>query len=284
MAESAGGMTTQELDILTRGLAPALKDAIAKANEPLLAKIAILEQRLASIRDGRDGLPGVAGPAGERGQQGDKGIDGSRGTDGRDGINGKDGAPGPEGQKGERGEIGPVGERGEMGPRGEKGDPGDVGAVGPQGPQGDRGEIGPMGPVGPAGERGDKGMDGAPGRDGLHGKDGLGFDGLSFEIRDDGAYAVFERGDVKKELRLPVPIYRDVWKENTSYFPGDTVTWGGSAWIAKQETTAKPGLNTPESRAWRLCVKKGADGKGLVGPAGPQGPRGEKGERGPERW
>lgn len=91
------------------------------------------------------------------------------------------------------------------------------------------------------------------------------------------------------EARFPIkfamPVYRDIYIDGKTYEAGDVVTWGGAMWIAKSETSAKPGLNTPESRAWRLCVKAGRDGKqGPQGKEGPSGPRGPQGDRGPERW
>lgn len=67
---------------------------------------------------------------------------------------------------------------------------------------------------------------------------------------------------------MPVPLYRDLWMEGKAYEAGDMVTWGGSMWIAMKDTTAKPDLPTAESRAWKLCVKRGKDGK--------QGPKGDK--------
>jgi integrin beta 3 len=172
----------------------------------------------------------------------------------------KDGAPGPPG---------PAGEKGDPGERGEKGDPGDVGPMGPAGIDGARGEDGAPGPMGPAGERGEKGLDGI---------DGLGFEDMAVVIEDDGVFHEYTRGDVVKRFRVPSQVYRDVWKEDTTYFPGDVVTWSGSSWIAKSETTAKPGLGTEASRAWRLMVKRGGDGK--TGPAGPKGADGRDGRNG----
>lgn len=103
------------------------------------------------------------------------------------------------------------------------------------------------------------------------GVDGVGFDDMNCEIRDDGVYLVWEKGDVIKEGRLPVPIYRGVWKEGV-YHKGDTVTWGGSTWIwiAEGDPSGKP--DAPES-GWRLAVKKGRDGKdGVIKEQKPSGP------------
>lgn len=101
------------------------------------------------------------------------------------------------------------------------------------------------------------------------GVDGVGFDDMNCELRDDGVYLVWEKGDVIKEARLPVPIYRGVWKDGT-YHKGDTVTWGGSTWIAESDPSGKP--DAPDS-GWRLSVKKGRDGRdGLLKEQKPAGP------------
>lgn len=57
-------------------------------------------------------------------------------------------------------------------------------------------------------------------------------------------------------FRMPVMIYREVWREG-EYERGDVVTWTGSAWHCQQKTTGKPG----ESDDWKMIVKKGAAGR-----------------------
>lgn len=98
------------------------------------------------------------------------------------------------------------------------------------------------------------------GKDGEPGKDGLGFDELA--VTHDGERGfkfVLARGDQVKEFAftLPVVLDRGVFKEGTTYCPGDGVTFGGSFWICRAETTDKPGT----SDNFRLAVKKGRDGK-----------------------
>lgn len=88
------------------------------------------------------------------------------------------------------------------------------------------------------------------------GRDGLGFDDMCFEEKDGRLYAVFRRGDVAKEARLPGISYRGVWKSG-EYLTGDSVTFGACQWIATQDTDEKPG----EGRAWQLAVRKGRDGR-----------------------
>jgi hypothetical protein len=61
-----------------------------------------------------------------------------------------------------------------------------------------------------------------------------------------------------RQYRLPIVRDLGVWREGT-YRKGDGVTWGGSFWIAQDETTDKP--DGPGGKGWRLAVKKGRDGK-----------------------
>lgn len=108
------------------------------------------------------------------------------------------------------------------------------------------------------------------------GRDGLGFDDLTMVEDGDRAMVFrFARGEVVKEFRhaLPVQLDRGVWKDG-AYLKGDGVTWGGSFWIAQEDTADKP----ETSKAWRLAVKRGRDGKdGKTGPKGDTGPQGPSG-------
>src|SRR5690606_32776972 len=88
-------------------------------------------------------------------------------------------------------------------------------------------------------------------------KDGVGFEHMACEVREDGVYLVFEKDDLVKEARLPIPMDRGVWKEGQPYKAGDGVTWGGHFWIAQGDTSEKPDTG----KGWRLAVKKGRDGK-----------------------
>lgn len=126
------------------------------------------------------------------------------------------------------------------------------------------------------------GRSGEPGTDGADGRDGLGFDDLRMELDvDSRPLLVFSRGDHAKSFPVPTIIDRGVFKEGESYKRGDAVSWGGSLFIAQQDTSTKP----ETSAHWRLAVKRGRQGaEGKVGPQGLPGPKGEKGDRGPERW
>lgn len=132
------------------------------------------------------------------------------------------------------------------------------------------------------------GRDGLPGRsgekgaDGRDGIDGLGFDDLLGSFSEDGRLVLeFARGDRSKTFTVPGIIDRGVYKDGESYQRGDAVSWGGSIFIAQQDTTAKPDT----SAHWRLAVKRGREGReGKQGPTGPQGLKGDRGEQGPQRW
>ena len=152
------------------------------------------------------------------------------------------------------------------------------------------------GPAGPAGAPGRDGLPGQPGRDGergapgLDGKDGApGRDVLSLDVlgldpnltQVDARSYQLSFGDVIVRnglIRFDCPMYCGVWREGQSYVKGDTVTFGGSAWIARATTTDKPGDG---ATAWQLAVKAGREGKqGLPGPAGERGAKGEPGAPG----
>lgn len=107
------------------------------------------------------------------------------------------------------------------------------------------------------------GKDGAAGKDGV---DGLGFDDLEFVTDDLGrAVAKFRRGDVVKSIVLPGIVDRGPYRSGETYQKGDAVSYGGSLWIAQDETFEKPDGGS----GWRLAIKKGRDGKdGSIKPAG----------------
>jgi hypothetical protein len=84
----------------------------------------------------------------------------------------------------------------------------------------------------------------------------VGWGGQLFTV----AFALLSLG-----LQLFVPYVRDmgVWGEGRSYLKGDGVTWGGSFWIAQDDTADKPEAS---AKSWRLAVKRGRDGKDFAGP------------------
>jgi len=63
----------------------------------------------------------------------------------------------------------------------------------------------------------------------------------------------------EKTFSVPVMIYRDIFKDGEKYFPGDSVTWGGSVWYCNEATGDKPGEDG--SKGWKLAVKRGRDAR-----------------------
>ena len=223
----------------------------------------------------KEWLDSLRGPAGPEGPQGPRGVDVndigwndageliislSNDVDFNIGnIRGEQGHQGLRGEKGDRGPQGPKGEKGERGARGEKGAKGEKGDIGQSGARGDTGPAGPQGVAGPMGPQ------------------GYGFDDLSFDYDGERKLtAVWERGDTRKhqDFTLPIPVYRNVWKEGVEYQRSDNVTYAGQNWTALEDTNEKPG----HSKQWVLSVRKGRDGKnGKDGERGPEGKQGRPG-------
>lgn len=170
-------------------------------------------------------------PVPKDGKDGRDGADGAAGEKGADGINGRDGLDA----------VTPILKDGVLLFTMSDGTVKEVGAV--------------------LGKDGKDGKDGAAGKDGA---DGLGFDDL--DVAFDGERSVsikFQRGDQVKEfpLTLPIVLDRGVWQERGmdggGYKQGDGVSWGGSFYIARKDTFAKP----DDFDAWRLSVKRGKDAR-----------------------
>ncbi len=108
-------------------------------------------------------------------------------------------------------------------------------------------------------------------KDGRDGLDGVGFDDLEL-VEDDRGRPILRcvRGEKVREFRID-GAYCGVWKAGDSYLKGDRVTWSGSLFIARQDTTDKP----ETSAAWQLAVKHGKEGK-----PGPEGQKGLDGRHG----
>lgn len=99
------------------------------------------------------------------------------------------------------------------------------------------------------------------GEDGQDGQDGLGFDDMTVEHNGRRSFTLkFQQGDRVKSFEFTLPLVLDAgfYQEGKAYEAGDGVTFGGSYWIAKADTTDKPAVG---SESWRLAVKKGRDGK-----------------------
>lgn len=254
---------------------PAGKDAPLPDLDEIALRVATLVPAPKDGKDGingKDGADGAIGPQGPQGDRGEPGPQGEKGADGRDG------------------EIGPMGPMGPVGPQGPQGEPG-LGQKGADGRDGLDGKDGvgfasavitedgsllvtltdgttkAIGRV--VGAPGRDGAQGLPGRSGLDGKDGL--DGLGFDdiqVEHDGERRFtfkFARGGREKTFgafTIPAMIHRGVWIEGKAYEAGDVVTWAGSGWIAKTDTTQKPGDGSPD---WLLAIKRGRDGRDAKG-------------------
>ena len=209
--------------------------------------------------------PGPAGPAGRDGIDGKNGKDGAPGAPGRDSVIA--GPPGPPGPQGERGAPGIDGRDGLPGKDGAPGAPGrDSTIPGPAGRDGIDGKDGAPGrdstvpgPPGPAikGDPGADGIDGQNGRDGKDGRDAMQLDDFDARVvngREIELSFVLSDGQVaKRNIKLAgLVVDAGVYRANVGYECGDGCTYGGSYWIAKQDTTEAP---KGPSNHWRLAVK-----------------------------
>ncbi len=249
------------------------EEVIPAVLEQLKGPVSEMEKRIEKRVDGNvyeaiklipAGAPGERGPQGEPGQSGGVGPTGEKGE------------PGDPGGKGERGEPGLAG----VGERGEKGEPGEsvhpdtvrvmvteavdsmftnvIEKIPPPVPGKDADPIAIAATVHDEIARQFDAM--RPYIKGERGNDGLGLDDLSVDLKEDGRTLVltFSRGDQEKtfELECPWMIYRGVYVKGSTYKTGDTVTYGGSTWVARRATQLAPGTDD-----WQLSVKRGQDGK-----------------------
>jgi hypothetical protein len=168
------------------------------------------------------------------------------------------GPPGPPGPPGDKGDNGDKGEPGKPGDPGEKGEPGrDAEPIpGPPGPPGEPGK----------GEKGDTGRDGRDAAD-LSVLRGYIIDQIAVGIEavvkamtiaspDSGRTLQVAVGEKTWQIKTSIPLDAGVWTER-AFAAGDTVSHGGSLFIAQTETSEKPG----KSDEWRLAVKRGNDGR-----------------------
>ncbi len=86
-------------------------------------------------------------------------------------------------------------------------------------------------------------------------RDGVGIDDFDLSVKGEGILVVsIRRADgeiVAKEIELDGwPAYRDTYEPGTTYKRNQSMTYGGSVWVAKQETDLPPPGN-----GWRMAVK-----------------------------
>ena len=259
---------TSDMAALAQDLAEKTRAYVAKSIGELATqfgqwsvRLTAIEQRIATIKDGEPGPAGLS-------------------------IIGPPGEPGPPGK-----EAAPVtleqiraGITAEMidaavftylqthpPARGDKGEPGQIGVPGRDGRDG---------LPGVPGSPGEKGLDG---RHGTDGRDGAGIDDIQVEHDGGRMFAIkFVQGDRVKQIgtfTVPVMMFQGVWNKASTYEYQDVVSWGGSMWVCMYpNTTAQPGAEVMEPKAWMKGVSKGSEGK--VGPAGKEGNPGQRGEKG----
>jgi len=236
--------------------------------------------------DGKDGAPGAHGKNGADGIAGKDGADGLSGKDGRDGINGKDGSNGLDGKDGANGldgksitidDVRPIleGEVAKWALDFERRAADVMQKAIDKIPRYDPPTSVTIEDVRPildgevakalldldrrAADSIQKAIDNLP--EPKPGKDGFTPDDLRLSLKEDGQTIVvtMSAGErvTSKELRLPIPVDAGVFKRGESYQKGQTVSYGGSLFIAQCETS-----QTPETGPdWRLAVKRGRDGK-----------------------
>jgi hypothetical protein len=132
--------------------------------------------------------------------------------------------------------------------------------------KGDAGPPGPVGDPGPSGEKGEHGRDGRDAADLMliysHITEQVAevvagaLKTFSINSPDSGRTLQAGFGSNVHQIKTGIPLDAGVWTERT-YAVGDSVSHGGSSWIAQKETSAKPG----KSDDWRLAVKRGTDGR-----------------------
>jgi integrin beta 3 len=155
---------------------------------------------------------------------------------------------------------GPQGETGPEGKRGKNGEPGQ------KGERGEPGKQGAMGPSGLAGKDGERGSKGEPGRNAsdltflqecVVEQVGRAFKTGAFTTPDGGRTLRWAMGETVHEIKTAIVLDAGVWKEGTTYVPGDGVSFVNSFFIAQTTTSAKPPCDD-----WRLAVRAGRDGHG----------------------
>jgi hypothetical protein len=296
---------TAEIAALMKSVSLVVRDYVAIEVRPLHARIAELEGQLKAIPagpkgdKGDDGLsikgdPGQNGEPGPQGKQGDKGETGPQGEPGLS-IKGDPGEPGIAGRDGKDGEsIHPdtvelmvrraVDTAVAAIPKAKDGEPGRdaiqievLPAIDPQ-------KSYPRGTY--ALYRGGEmraNRNTTPGEtidttewDVV--KNGVaGFDMTQADDMRTYSFVIESTNGTKtlKTFRSPVMIYREIYRDDTEYQRGDCVTYSGTVWHCCVDSTKgrTPGMNLD----WKMIVKRGGDGKTVVGPEGPKGKDGKDG-------
>ncbi len=289
---------------MAEGVVKAMKDAVLRAIAPIRASLEGIEQRLLAVESiepvagaagekGEAGAPGAPGQTGERGEAGEPGAKGEAGIPGKDAVIDQDALAATARAAVEahiKANPPQKGDQGDQGPAGEKGLTGDVGRDGRDGQRGEPGKDALYLEVLPAIDeaksyprgtlashanglwRAFEATAGMKGWEclvvGLAEFDVQALDERSFEY----SWRLSNGTTQTKRIDPPTMIYREIFSEGKEYSRGDVVTWGGSTWHCQETTKEKPG----DGKAWRLVVKRGANGKD--GERGPEGPKGRDGK------
>jgi hypothetical protein len=190
---------------------------------------------------GLQGSQGERGEIGERGQPGEKGLAGVAGQDGRDGIDVTDAVVNREGRliltysDGRTKDVGIV-----------------VGR-----------DIDDAAVMRRIEDQVKSWLEQQPKpKDGINGKDGLGFEESEIVLDPvEGWLFRLKSGDRMVQHRLPLPFDAGTYQAGKRYPQGAMVNAKG-LWIAVSDTRDKPG----ESKAWRLIVRNGRDGRDRIVP------------------
>ncbi len=280
-------MTKDDVAALMRGIAPAVRDLVASAINPLAERIIELERQLAEVPRPADPkvVAEFARSAVEAAMEAfPTPKDGEPGRDGVDGVSV------------DREEVAKmVADAVALIPLPKDGEPGPRGEAGPKGEAGEKGERGADGINGRDGAEGAAGRDGADGKDGRDGAPGKltiakAWDGkvtYAAEVRihkgatwqavcDTGSepggedwICLAARGvDGKDADEIEV---RGTWDAASLYRRLNIVALNGAAFIARKDD---PGVCPGEG--WQVIAMRGKPGE-----KGMQGQRGERGEQGP---
>lgn len=256
-------------ELLTRQLAPILKDFVAQETKALREEISVLKSQLAGFKPPERGEKGDKGDPGLRGEKGDPGIDGKNGADGADGKDGEDGIGLAGAVIDKDGNLSITNTKGELKPLGR--------VVGKDGKDGVDGKNGADGKDGAQGEQGPKGDKGEPGED-----------GKSVDISELKAIVadlVNQKADFDPEKlakMFPEPKAGDRGEKGEPGADGKDGIDGKDGRDGKDaDTDAILKTLRDELKDMVAAIEKPKDGKdGVDGKDGAQGPKGEKGDKG----
>lgn len=216
-----------------------VRGLIARALDPVTARIEALAKSIEELPVPKDGEPGAKGENGEKGDpgesiRGEKGDPGEKGVEGEPGRDGRDGGPGPRGKDAAEIDILSCIDIERNYPRGTFAS-----------------HAGGL-------WRAVRSTEGLDGWECI--VDGIG--AIAFDQKSEREFEVIATTSSGRQIKslFSVPVVLDcgVFREGGAYAKGDGVTFGGSFWIAQKEAPAgKPGA----SEDWRLSVKRGRDGK-----------------------